>query len=123
MLNQNRGFKMLYMGFLALLVFSPILEAETWTATAYCACKRCCGKSDGITASGRKATENRTVAVNWLRFGTRLLIDGKTYVVEDRGAVSHFGSKKKPKKRVDIYFLSHAEALRFGRRNVEVKVI
>ena len=42
-------------------------------ATAYCSCKKCCGKSDGITASGKKAKEG-TIACNWLPFGTKLRI-------------------------------------------------
>ena len=28
--------------------------------SAYCHCSKCCGKSDGITATGAKATANRT---------------------------------------------------------------
>ena len=28
--------------------------------TAYCACEACCGKSDGITATGTHATQGRT---------------------------------------------------------------
>ena len=28
--------------------------------TAYCACEACCGKSDGITATGTDATQGRT---------------------------------------------------------------
>lgn len=98
-------------------------SADTWVATAYCPCVRCCGKSDGITASGKKAQQNHTIACNWLKFGSKVKIDGKTYTVEDRGAVSHFGSFTRHLKRVDIFFASHSEALRFGRRNVEVTIL
>lgn len=97
--------------------------SEVWEATGYDACVKCCGKADGITASGVKAQANRTVAVNWLPFGTRLEIEGQLYRVEDRGARSHFGSRKNPKKRVDIYFRTHHQALRFGRRKVRVVVL
>ena len=99
-----------------------VAYAEEWLATGYDACVACCGKTDGITASGRRAEVGRTVAVNWLPFGQRVRINGKEYRVEDRGAVSHFGSKKKPKKRVDIYMASHAEALAWGKRTVNVEV-
>lgn len=86
----------------------------TYTATAYCGCSSCCGKSDGITASGTKATQGRTVAApSSFSFGTELVIDGHTYVVEDRGG-SISGN------RLDIYFDSHQEALNYGRRTVEV---
>lgn len=105
-----------------LLTAGPAL-AEQWTATAYDVCQACCGKVDGITASGKRAVVGRTVAVNWLPFGTRLRIDGHEYRVEDRGALSHFGSKKNPKKRVDILMASHAEALRFGKKAVEVEIL
>lgn len=96
------------------------MEAESGTylgsyvVTAYCGCSKCCGKSDGITASGTKATAGRTVAApSSLAFGTEIIIDGHTYVVEDRGG-SISGN------RIDIYFSSHQEALNYGRRTVDV---
>ncbi len=88
----------------------------TYTATAYCGCSKCCGKSDGITASGVKATQGRTIAApSTFAFGTELIIDGHTYVVEDRGG-SISGN------RIDIYFDSHADALAYGRKTVAVYV-
>ena len=53
----------------------------------YDTCVTCCGKSDGITASGTVATVGRTCAAPYgLAFGTRLWIDGiGERVVEDRG--------------------------------------
>ncbi len=74
--------------------------------TAYCPCARCCGKSNGITASGTVATAGRTVACNTLPFGTRIIINGHTYVVEDRGGMKG--------NAVDIFFDSHQAALNFG---------
>lgn len=55
--------------------------------TGYCTCSKCCGKSDGITASGTTATVGRTCAAGKdLPFGTVLYIDGIGYrTVEDRG--------------------------------------
>ena len=97
-------------------------HAETWVATAYCPCVECCNKSDGITASGTKAKAGQTVAINWIPFNTRVWIDGKVYYVEDRGARSIFGSKDFKFKRVDIYFDTHAQAVEFGRRTVDVVV-
>ncbi len=88
----------------------------TYTATAYCGCSKCCGKSDGVTASGTKATQGRTIAApSSFAFGTELVIDGHTYVVEDRGG-SISG------KRIDIYFESHSDAVKFGKQKVEVYV-
>ena len=55
--------------------------------TGYDTCSRCCGKTDGITASGTVATVGRTCAASKdLPFGTRLYIDGiGERTVEDRG--------------------------------------
>jgi len=77
--------------------------------TAYCACMLCCGKTDGITAAGNVVKANHTVACNFLPLNTKILIDGKPYVVEDRMA-------KRFTNRIDIYFSTHKEALRFGIR-------
>lgn len=83
--------------------------------TAYCPCIICCGKSDGITSSGTKATARRTIAVDprQVPYGTELIIDGHTYVAEDCG-----GAIKG--NRIDVYFESHQEALEFGVQHKEV---
>ena len=59
----------------------------TYKITGYDTCSRCCGKSDGVTASGTQATVGRTCAAPaTFAFGTRLWIDGLgERVVEDRG--------------------------------------
>ena len=104
-------------------------KSELWKITYYCACQKCCGKSDGITAHNKKANPNHTIALNWLPFGTRVLIDGKPYVVEDRGAESRFGTyyhRKGPKKQIkhiDIFVSSHSEAINLGTKWLPVEVI
>lgn len=86
-------------------------ELGTYKLTAYCSCSKCCGKSDGITASGVKAQAGRTVAAKNLSFGTELMINGEIYTVEDRGVGSGV---------VDIFFDSHSEALDFGVKYAKV---
>ena len=86
------------------------------TVTAYTASYEECGKTDGITASGVKATENHTVACDFLKFGTQIVILGQTYTVEDRIGSRH------PSK-LDMYMESKEEALRFGRRQLEVEIL
>lgn len=78
-------------------------------ATAYCPCTKCCGKSDGITATGVKAKEGRTIAADPKTFpyGTKILIDGNVYTVEDCGSAIK-------NNKVDIFFESHEKALDFG---------
>lgn len=90
---------------------------KIYKITAYCPCSICCGKyASGYTASGTKATEGRTVAASSnLPFGTKLLINGKEYVVEDRG-----GAVKG--NHIDMYVDTHSEALRWGVRYLPVEV-
>lgn len=91
--------------------------------SAYCACVRCCGKSNGITSSGAKATEWYTVAAgSGYPIGTVIYIpaladkpNGGWFVVQDRGgAISN--------NRIDVYMGSHQAAINFGRRNLECYV-
>ncbi len=90
---------------------------QVYKVTAYCPCSKCCGKTNGLTAMGTKATAGRTVAASSkFAYGTKLNINGHIYTVEDRG-----GSIKGDK--IDIYVNSHAEALAWGVRYLPVTVI
>jgi len=85
-----------------------------FTVTAYCSCPVCCGPwSGGPTASGLYPVEGRTIAMGGIPFGTKLVIDGNIYTVEDRGT---------PYGHVDIYMISHSAAVIFGRQRAEVYV-
>lgn len=88
-----------------------------YKVTAYCACIKCCGKTNGITASGTKATANRTIAApSSFAFGTQVVINGQTYTVEDRGGAIQGN-------RIDVYMNSHSEALAWGVRYLDVEVL
>ena len=85
--------------------------------TAYCPCAKCCGKTNGRTASGTTATAGRTVAASSkFAFGTKLNIGGHIYTVEDRGGAIN-GNK------IDIFVNTHAEALQWGVRYLSVSVV
>ena len=74
--------------------------------TAYCSCSTCCGVwSGGPTASGAMPVAGRTVAMAGVPFGTKLIINGQIYTVEDRGT---------PYGHVDIYMNDHNEAAIHG---------
>ena len=89
----------------------------TYKVTAYCSCAKCCGKTNGITSSGKKATAGHTVAAPAkFAIGTKLSINGKVYTVEDRGGAIT-GNK------IDIYMNSHAEALAWGVKYLKVEVV
>lgn len=87
----------------------------TFRLTAYCPCSKCCNEETGITATGTKATEGRTVAVDpkVIPYGTQLIINGSLYVAEDCGGAIN-------NKSIDVFFDSHAEASNFGVQYAEV---
>jgi 3D (Asp-Asp-Asp) domain-containing protein len=86
--------------------------------SAYCHCSQCCGKSDGVTATGTMVQANRTIAVDprIIPLGSKVLIDGQIYIAEDTG-----GAIKG--NRIDMYFSTHQEALNFGIRYKDVNLI
>ena len=97
---------------------SNLVYMGRFKLTSYCSCSKCCGKSDGITATGTKAKQGRTIAVDpkQIPYGTKVVINGHTYVAEDCG-----GSIKN--NRIDIYMSSHKEALQFGVQYADVYII
>ena len=88
---------------------SNLVSLGKFKLTAYCGCKSCCNKTDGITATGTKAKQGRTIAVDpsVIPYGTKVVINGHTYVAEDCGGAIDGN-------RIDIYMSSHKEALQFG---------
>ena len=94
---------------------------ENVTVTHYDCCVECCGKVDGLTASGTHATPYSTVAVDpsVIPLGAVLLVDYgdgaglRRYRAEDTG-----GAIKG--NRIDLCVGSHAEALQLGRRTATV---
>ena len=94
-----------------------LFNIGNYMLTAYCPCNKCCGKTDGITATGAKAMQGTTIAVdpNVIPYGTEVIINGHTYIAQDCG-----GAIKGQK--IDIYFDSHADALKFGRQSADVFV-
>lgn len=92
---------------------------EEYIITAYCPCVKCCGKMDGITATGTKAMQGRTIAVDpkKIPYGTKIQIDGVgVRIAEDCG-----GAIKG--NRIDLYFNTHQEALRWGRQTKKVTIL
>jgi len=90
----------------------------TINASAYTASADECGNSKGITASGIKVQEKRTIACPpEFPFGVKIAIEGMgTFVCEDRGGAikgNHF----------DIYMLTKAEAFKFGRKNLTAEIV
>ena len=78
-----------------LLLISPLTNQSNpqcqneaiFTCYAYCPCTYCCGKSNGITATGTIATAGRTIAVDpkIIPLGSTVIINGREYIAEDTG--------------------------------------
>ncbi|MFF2090177.1 3D domain-containing protein [Paenibacillus sp. NPDC058174] len=94
---------------------------DIYEITAYTSGKESTGKTlshpeYGITASGSKVKEGRTVACpRSIAFGTKVYIPSlnKVYVCEDRGG-------KIRNKHLDIYMDNLLEAKEFGRKKLKV---
>ena len=90
----------------------PEMEyAGTFTLTAYCNCRKCCGKwAGGPTASGLMPEAGRTIAVDpdVIPLGTIVYIEGFGYfTAEDTGSAINGN-------RIDVYMGSHSEARNFA---------
>ena len=110
----------------------------TMVTTAYCPCEICCSwtrdakgnpvvsagrgrgkpKKVGITASGTKAKPGTIAAdTRYYPMGTVMYIEGYGYgVVEDRGG------KIKGRHHIDLFYPTHAEAKKWGRKKQSVVV-
>jgi 3D (Asp-Asp-Asp) domain-containing protein len=102
---------------------TPSIRIVTMEVTAYCPCPKCCGpKAAGITASGKSVSYNagRFVAADSsFRFGTKLMIPG--YHAQPVEVIDRGGAIKGNK--LDVFFPTHEQALKWGRRHISVTVI
>lgn len=97
-------------------------ETVRMRVTAYCPCPKCCGEySDGITACGHKIRPGDVFVAADRRFAfqTEMVIEGygnsQPVKVLDRGGAIK-GNK------LDVFFMTHQEALEWGVRHIDVKV-
>ena len=101
-----------------LLLLLAAHNAHSETITAYCACSICCGpKARGITAAGTRPKQGRTIAApRSVPLGSKVRVHGLpgVFTVEDRTARRFDG-------RWDIYFERHQDALKFGKRKLDVR--
>jgi len=102
----------------------PRTRTMRMLVTAYCPCKKCCGKfSDNVTANGKSIYANGSMFVaadtRLLKFGTKLSVPGykggRAVPVWDRGG-------KIKGRRIDVFYLSHSRAKKWGRQYLDVKV-
>lgn len=95
-------------------------KIENCTVTHYDCCVLCCGKTDGITASGVKATPGVTVAVDTsiIPLGSDVLVDYGDGVINYYRA-DDTGSAIKGNE-LDLCVSSHQEAINLGVRTATV---
>ena len=95
-------------------------KIEDVKVTHYCCCVKCCGKDDGITYSGVKATPGVTVAVDTsiIPLGSDVLVDYGDGIINYYRA-DDTGSAIKGNK-LDLCVSSHQEAINLGVRTATV---
>ena len=86
--------------------------------SGYCNCSICCGSwSGGPTASGVYPKANHTIAVDannpFVPIGTKVVMNGVEYTVEDTGAFARYGVQ------FDVYYDNHAAASAHGHQTWE----
>jgi cell wall-associated NlpC family hydrolase len=89
--------------------------------SGYCNCSICCGKWAGsATASGAYPTANHTLAVDatnpFVPLGTKIIMNGVEYVVEDTGAFDKYGVQ------FDVYYSDHTSATSHGHQTWEAYI-
>lgn len=89
--------------------------------SGYCNCSICCGVwSGGPTASGVYPTANHTIAVDaanpFVPMGTKIIMNGVEYVVEDTGNFARYGVQ------FDVYYGDHASASAHGHQTWEAYI-
>ena len=86
--------------------------------SGYCSCSICCGQwAGGPTASGAYPAANHTLAVDAydpiVPIGTKVVMNGVEYTVEDTGAFARYGVD------FDVYYDNHAAASAHGHQTWE----
>lgn len=86
--------------------------------SGYCQCSICCGQwAGGPTASGVMPKPDHTLAVDaqnpFVPMGTRIIMNGIEYTVEDTGAFDRYGVQ------FDVFCADHATASAWGHQTFE----
>lgn len=103
------------------------------TATAYCLCKKCCGKTPdnpnyGCTHSGLKIVPGsgmKVIAVDpkIIPLNSKVYVEGLNGAWDYGHAVAADTGSAIKELKIDLYMDTHTEALEWGRRKVNVYVL
>ena len=94
--------------------------------TGYCVCTKCCGPNAcGLTSTGKDARKTMGIAADpkLLPYKTKLNVPGiGVMTVDDTGGAMRQDAKKGI-CHIDIRFASHEDALKFGVKWLDVKIV
>ena len=103
------------------------------TATAYCLCKKCTGKTPGSSGYGRTASghvivpgnNEKIIAVDrkQIPLGTNVYVEGLNGAPSYGFALAADTGGAIKGNKIDLYYDSHAECLKWGRRQVRVYIL
>ncbi len=133
------------MRFVVLLLLTLCLHAGEWVATeavltAYCPCSYCCGhRAAGITADGtdtRSTPYGIAADPERLPYGTSAYIptgagyldhqrsddSGRVFLVDDTGGTVRRNTRRTGTIYLDLRFVQHRSAVRFGVKTATVYV-
>ena len=101
-------------------LLAKAIRLEDVTVTHYDPCVKCCGKTDGITATGVPVTPYYTVAVDpeVIPLGSEVLVDYGDGVIHYYRAEDTGGGVNG--KHIDLCVTGHTEALTLGVRQATV---
>lgn len=110
--------------------YLKVVEAN---ATAYCLCKKCCGKNPdhpayGYTRSGIKievGTGIKVIAVdpNVIPLNSKVYVEGLNGAWDYGHAIAADTGSAIKNLKIDLYMDTHEEALQWGRKKVNVYVL
>lgn len=102
-------------------------------ATAYCLCKKCCGKSTddpnyGETSSGLRiipGTGMKVIAVdpNLIPLGSKVYVEGLNGAKDYGYAIAADQGSAIKNNKIDLYMETHQQALNWGKKSVRVYVV
>ncbi len=103
------------------------------SATAYCLCKKCTGKTPGSSGYGRTSsglvikpgTSMKVCAVNkkQIPLGTHIYVQGLNGAKDYGYAIAADTGGAITQNRIDLYFDNHSTCLKWGRRSVRVYIL
>lgn len=109
---MRKTLNMLRLGVLALVLFlGGLMPSQAYQMQAEVS-----AYSDHGTMANGEWTHEGAIASDDLPFGTRVVINGRTYVVKDRFGGGYSNA-------IDIWMSSYDDAIEFGRQYITVEVL